>query len=767
MASMNDDSEAWAALARLLLKLHIIDDETFNQSFSSPQANPVGPISHGAFLNLFDETDVVHLVGEKLGIQVITVTKQNALTLARAIDESLLKQISLEQWREMRAAPIGRERGSLIIATANPLARHIKQSIDFTLGETTQLAIAPEAQILDLLRRRLTVTADEKFDLEPAQATSSKPLVSAAGATESNIAMSDPEAPPVVRLVNKILLDALEQEASDLHVSPESDHLDVRVRRNGVMSLLLTVPGHLSAGVISRMKLLAGMDISEKRRPQDGRLRIKVGSTHRDLRVSTVPTLHGENLVARVLNSDPTHLTFEALGMPDAILSKIVKDLSGTAQALLVTGPTGSGKTSTLYAALMHLRNGENNIITIEDPIEYRLEGVTQIQINKKIGMTFGDALRSVLRQDPDVIVVGEVRDTDTATIAMQTAQTGHVVLATLHTNSAAAAITRLKDLAIPPYLIASSVRGVLAQRLVRTLCGQCAVPDESPEAHSLAQLAAIRYCPLKAVGCAECDGTGYAGRVGVYSYLRFSNEVRDGVRDSVGEERLEQIARVGDGFTTLAQAAFRLIAEGLTSIDEATRAVGDLIPASLATIRSQQACLADPAEQYPVPLSAFSGRILTHVHDTSNGQYHASNSSSHASGNSSPHASGKKRILLVEDDPQIRMLITKFLEKALYEVIQAHDGGEAMQQVFACQPDLIVCDLHMPNVNGLQTLRLLRRDPDTVRIPVIMLTSADSYDNEVILLDGGADDFVSKFAGGRVLLSRVERLLYRSVLPR
>jgi len=727
-----ENIEAWMALARLSLKLNIIDASTLAASFGVPDSLEYpGPLAHGASLGFFDEWDAVQLVADKLSIKAIVINKHNVHALARAIDSGLLEKMPLEQWRALRAAPVGRERGSLVVAFANPLARHAKQAIDFALGESCVIAIAPEAQILNLLTRRFSVTHEEEFAVPPEEQPEVPSLLTSTGSMESRILSSDIDAPPVVRLVNKIFLEAFERGASDIHVSPEKEQLTVKMRTDGLMTELLAVPGNLSLGVLSRMKLLAGMDISEKRRPQDGRLRIQVGSSHRDLRVSTVPTLYGENLVARVLNSDPSHISFASLGMPQRTLDQLLQDLSGSSQVILVTGPTGSGKTSTLYAALMQLRDGLHNIVTIEDPIEYRLSGVTQIQVNQKIGMTFADALRSVLRQDPDVVVVGEIRDGETASIAMQTAQTGHVVLATLHTNSAAAAITRLRDLNIPPYLIASSIRGVMAQRLVRRLCDKCATPDERPATLELFLSSEGSERPLQAVGCDECGGSGYVGRIGVYSYLHLSDEVRFAIRETSGEAEIEEMGRKS-GFASLAEAAIRLIAEGTTSFDEVTRIMGTLAAFPSKTELPVTRVMPSPVREEP-PALAVSARPQ------------------------------KKKILVVEDDENLRFVLVMVLERAMYEVVSAENGQEALDKVFVSRPDLIICDLMMPHMDGTETVQILRRDPETRMIPVLMLTAADTEENEIKLLQTGADDFVSKTVDQRVLLSRIDRLLQRS----
>jgi type II secretory ATPase GspE/PulE/Tfp pilus assembly ATPase PilB-like protein/ActR/RegA family two-component response regulator len=484
-------------------------------------------------------------------------------------------------------------------------------------------------------------------------------------------------------LVNKILLDAIESGASDIHLTPEKGSLKVKVRVDGMLKELLEVPGNLSAPVVSRIKLLGGMDISEKRRPQDGRLRVEFSGTTKDLRLSSIPSLHGENIVARILSPELGDVTFESLGMPPEVCKNLREDLTGSSRVILVTGPTGSGKTSTLYAAIAELKLQGLNIITIEDPIEYRVPGILQTQVNPKIGLNFADGLRSILRQDPDVVVVGEIRDAETANIVMQVAQTGHLVLSTLHTNSAASAITRLCDLGVAPFMIASSIQSIMAQRLVR----------RSKE-----------------------DKSGYSGRIGVYSYLQMSERLREAVRSSQGEANFETIA-TERGFQSLTQAAERLISCGATTLEEAERVFGTKSSWSISATTQPQ-----------------------------------------------KKTSLKRRVLVVEDDENMRMILNMLLSRALYDVVEACDGRAALESILSNPPDLVVTDLMMPELDGADLVAIMKRDPRTSMIPVLLLTAVASEETELKLLSCGADDFVSKTTDQKILLARVEKLINRSV---
>lgn len=743
MGSIRRNGEEWLALARMLTKLNLIDEAAWRKYFEvSPSAVPItDPISYGASFHLFEESDAITLVAQQLGIQEYNLSTPDISTSSRIMLDGLASKVSQEMWKECRAIPILRERGMLVVAYSNPLSRDAKQTIDFALGESTRIAIAPEEQIISFL-------VDGDIKDAPGSAPSLHGIdfsgvttpIRPSDIENTILSTNDVDAAPIVRLVNKIFLDAFDRGASDIHISPEKTQLTVKVRSDGMMTDLMTVPPNVSTAVVSRIKLLAGMDISEKRRPQDGRIRINLANSYKDLRVSTVPTLYGENVVARVLNSDLTSVTFDSLGFPNDVLSSLTRDLHGTSQVVLVTGPTGSGKTSTLYAAVTALKDGLRNIITIEDPIEYRVNGVTQIQVNTKIGMTFAEAIRSVLRQDPDVVVVGEVRDAETATIAMQAAQTGHIVLATLHANSSPAAITRLRDLEIPTYLISSSIRGVLSQRLVRKLCLSCSVPDNRDTTFRVIGRFGRDATPREHKGCTECNNTGYQGRVGVYSYLSFTEEVKEAVRVQKGEAEIESLARTA-GYKTLEEAALELVAAGTTSLDEVIRVLGQITPQIPQQKIVTPVASKEPASHWPTkPVDVAAAPMKQPLADKLR----------------------KRRVLLVEDDENLRTVITMTLEKASFEVAQAVNGKDALSKIKNQIPDIVVCDLMMPEMNGAETVQRLRAAEATKKIPILMLTSADSDENEVRLLKSGADDFVSKGAGRKVFLSRINRLLER-----
>lgn len=381
---------------------------------------------------------------------------------------------------------------------------------------------------------------------------------------------------PVVRIVNTLIDRAIETGASDLHISAGRDSLRVRYRRDGVLRDVEPPPAQFHAAIMSRLKIMAGLDIAERRLPQDGRIRIAWRGREIDLRIATMPHLHGEGAVLRVLDRSAVRLDFEAIGLSPALIQELQTILSVPHGIFLVTGPTGSGKTTTLYAALRSIMSAERNIITVEDPVEYHLDGVNQIQVSRKIGLDFAGALRAVLRQDPDVIMVGEIRDRETAAVANQAALTGHLVLATVHTNTAVAALPRLVDMGIEPYLLASTIRGTMAQRLVRRLCVHCRRPRKLEAWHK----ALWGHRPLPSdhcyepVGCSACQGTGYAGRLAVAELVQITDVLRAKLLGKADEADMSEAARQA-GFPTLLDDGLNKVAAGLTSTNEVLRVIG------------------------------------------------------------------------------------------------------------------------------------------------------------------------------------------------
>jgi general secretion pathway protein E len=386
---------------------------------------------------------------------------------------------------------------------------------------------------------------------------------------------SDDDA-PIIRLINALLSEAIKVNASDVHFEPFENRLRIRFRVDGMLREILQPPGNIAPLVISRIKVMAKLDIAEKRLPQDGRISLRVAGRAVDVRVSTLPSGHGERVVMRLLDKQAGRLDLEQLGMSPQVHDSFLQLLQKPHGIILVTGPTGSGKTTTLYAGLSILNIKSRNILTVEDPIEYYIDGIGQTQVNTKVDMTFARGLRSILRQDPDVVMIGEIRDLETASIAVQASLTGHLVLSTLHTNSAIGAVTRLRDMGVEPFLLASSLIGVMAQRLVRNLCPHCKAPHEITELERdwLGLAKDQLYNIYSAVGCSRCNHVGYAGRSGLYEFIPVDHQLQNMIHEGAGEQAMEQYARTKT--SSLTQDGRRMILEGRTTLEEVLRVSRD-----------------------------------------------------------------------------------------------------------------------------------------------------------------------------------------------
>jgi general secretion pathway protein E len=438
-------------------------------------------------------------------------------------------------------------------------------------GRAIALVRLPEADVRAAIRRVYSPEALTAEDVIAGMVEDGRALAEGDAALDDLVSLAN-EA-PVVKLVNLLLLEALEARASDVHLETYQGGLRVRYRIDGVLQDAAAPPRRLAAAVVSRLKIMAELDIAERRVPQDGRIRLRMRDRQVDVRVSTLPTLHGESVVLRLLDKEAGRIELRELGMAADTEQRFVEVISRPHGIVLSTGPTGSGKTTTLYAAIDRIRTGREKIVTVEDPVEYELAGVPQVPVNEKVGLTFANALRALLRQDPDIMLVGEIRDHDTADIATHAALTGHLVLSTLHTNDAATALTRLIDLGIEPYLVASTVEAVLAQRLVRRICDRCTqlVPLTSEQRAALAATEPGLTHAHAGAGCAACRNTGYRGRTGIYELLVLDDELRAAMHQDASAGRLASLG-VAKGMRLLREDGMRLVHAGVTTVEEVLR---------------------------------------------------------------------------------------------------------------------------------------------------------------------------------------------------
>ncbi|HEY5997262.1 MAG TPA: ATPase, T2SS/T4P/T4SS family [Candidatus Deferrimicrobiaceae bacterium] len=559
-------------LGELLVETGLLNEESLGQVLAEQRTRRAKLGEVIVALGLATEEEIAQALSLQLGIPFIALSQT-------PVEPQAVELISEKVARKHLIIPIMIEQRDLHIAMADPLSFEAFEDVRFASGYTIRPSIATRSDILWAIDQHYhlgsslsTIVRDitEERSVEVVQDRREGEV------RDSEDLRKKSEEAPIIRMVNLIVAEAVDQGASDIHVEPTRTNLLIRNRVDGLLRKSLELPKWVQGAVISRIKIMAKMDIAEKRLPQDGRIGVRVGGKVLDLRVSTMPASFGEKVVIRILDAANTQIPIESLGFPVGELRKLEDIIHRPQGILLVTGPTGSGKTTTLYAILNKIKTIEENITTIEDPIEYELPGVNQVAVNDKIGMTFASALRSMLRQDPDVIMVGEMRDLETATIATQAALTGHLVLSTIHTNSAVATITRLRNLGLPSFLIASTVVGIMAQRLVRVICAKCKVKVE-PREQDLKKfgLSAGRgdVAFYRGEGCPSCGGTGYRGRTGVHEILVMDSRLRDLVTADASEADVKQTAVAG-GMSTLARAALDKVLAGVTTIEEVYRVV-------------------------------------------------------------------------------------------------------------------------------------------------------------------------------------------------
>ena len=524
-------------------------------------------------LGYVTEKEVTEVIGKEMGVPFIDLDEVEIdPELARAIPEHLAQRY--------KVIPVGQENNKLALAMVDPLNVFAIDDIRLITGFDIEPMISTEESIMRAINKQFGVT-----DLAEVHETVQDIALSDFGDLEQLEEDEELELDklkelvdeaPIVRVVNLIITQAINDKASDIHIEPRVKNVCVRYRIDGVLHEVMSPPKHIQAPMISRIKIMASLDIAERRIPQDGKIHLKHDNKEYDLRVSTLPTVHGEKVVMRILDKSAVMIGLDKLGlMPDtrAVFEDLVFKPYGM---ILVTGPTGSGKSTTLYTALNMLNTSEDNICTVEDPVEYQLPGINQVQINPKAGLTFAAALRSFLRQDPDIIMVGEIRDGETAQIAIESALTGHLVLSTLHTNDAAGAITRLIDMGIEPFLVASALVGVIAQRLVRRICPNCReayTPPEEAVAKFGLNLADTNIVFYHGRGCDHCKGTGYKGRSGIYEMMTVNENVRPLILRNAPTIEVKDAA-IENGMVTLQEDGLRKVLEGTTTIEECLRVV-------------------------------------------------------------------------------------------------------------------------------------------------------------------------------------------------
>ena len=614
--------------------------------------------------------------------------------------------------RKHHIFPLLEDDRHFVVATCDPTDVDAERALGFSTGRTPLFEVTSPGAVQEALDSRYSPekaieTLLDGFDDIAIDAVK---LVEEITEPES-VSGTDVAATPVIKLTNMIIRDGINAGASDIHIEPGRKLGAVRYRVDGVLRKHMDLPMSALNRIVSRIKVLSRLDIADRLRPQDGKTRVQVRNRDYDLRVSTIPAAGAEKCVIRILDSGAT-LTLDDLDIPQLELERLRGLLQHRDGVVIITGPTGSGKTTTLYGALRELADGKVNIMTVEDPIEYELPGITQTQVETKQGMTFAGALRAMLRQDPDVILVGEIRDKETAVTAAQAAMTGHLVLATVHANDAVSAVSRLADLGLQFGTIAQTLRGAIAQRLLRRVCATCAGPvrgqltlDEQrlTDRHGMEPV-------VRAVGCPECGFTGYRGRVPVNEVLVVGPRMQQAIEQRKGWATMSRIAEQG-GMRNLHTVGLEWVQQGRTTLVEVERVLGQTLDQE-----------------------------------------------------SQEKAKGPPRILLVDDDEDARMLMRTLLERDGYEVSEVVDGRKALELLEDQDFNLLILDLAMPGLDGREVLHQLRGSVDTAALPVLIRTGTGSDRIEAELLEAGADDYMEKSVDADRVMARVHAVLRRAM---
>jgi type IV pilus assembly protein PilB len=723
-------------LGELLIESGLIDEMTLAKALDIQKIEnkKLGQILID--MGVADEQVIASTLASQLNIPLmkldeISVPKETISLVPSEIAENYL------------LVPVERTAKGLTVAMANPLEFYAVDDLRFVTQMPIHVAVASESDVLEAIERYYPKHGLER-DLNSAPGPEQGiEIVQGQQMEEEDLQdqkeiLSSAKRPPVVRLTSALLGDAIAAKASDIHIEPQRSTVIIRYRVDGIMREIMKVDRNVHASLVSRIKVISSMDISIRRKPQDGKTKVRYGGKEYDLRVSTIPTSYGEKVTMRILNPDSAKTGVEDLGLSKKAFEDLSNAISMPQGIVLVTGPTGSGKSSTLYACLNRLKSPEVNIITVEDPVEFDIEGVNQVQINPQAGITFAAGLRSILRQDPDIVMVGEIRDGETAAIACQAAQTGHLVLSTLHTNDAPSALTRLFDLGIEAFLVSSSLQAVVGQRLVRTVCEECKVPE--PLSTQI-----LKHLPQriredkeavfwKGVGCEACRYTGYAGRLGVFEVLRITPSLREMIGSDVTAVKIKKEAEK-QGFQTMAMDGLEKALDGLTTIEEVFRVAPP-----------------DAEDIFEKPLSEKPDSKEIRIEET------VSEEPSPALSSIKP-----KKVLVADDNQIILKLVRHILESDGHLVISAENGLEALKMAMQEKPDLIVTDYLMPKMDGIELTKKLKAQLGSRYIPVIMLT-AKNEDFQSNGIKAGADDYMTKPFNTKEFLAKANSLMGRSV---
>ncbi len=758
VAAVPQQQRARRRLGEVLVEQGLITDDQVKQLLAEQGRTPPGQPRKRlgqlvTDLGMATEKEVASALAEALGLPLVDLGR----TMAQPDAVRLLPRAVAER---AGVLVLANEGGRLKVATSDPTNVVALDDVKLYTGATELIVlVAPESQVRDHLARSWSLSEDS---------TDVSTLFEGIG-EEHEVEEVSPqgiEAAPIVRLVDVVLADAVRARASDVHVEPQAGELRIRYRVDGLLRDVMTIPRNATAATVSRIKIVSGLDIAERRRPQDGRAKLTVDGLTVEARISTLPTLHGEKVVIRLLPPASEVPMLARTGLTGAQLELVNAALVQAQGLVLITGPTGSGKTNTLYAGIQQVSTPDRNIVTLEDPVEVQVAGITQVQVHERSGLTFARGLRSVLRQDPDIVLVGEVRDSETAELALKASLTGHLVLTTLHTNDAVAAVTRLVDMGVEPFLVASSLSLVVAQRLVRRPCHACAAPYvPTPRTLSLLGLTEADLegaTPTRGKGCADCGGTGYKGRTGVFEVLPVTAQMRAVLLSDPTEAAIGAAARA-HGMMTLRGSALAAAHRGETTYEEVLRAThvdtvsGPRCPSCARALADDMVCC--PFDGTPV------GKARCESCDRPvDAEWTTCPWCRTAVAGRTPVAAVAEpehlpRLLVIEDD----VAVGQFVQAALTgsaEVTLALTADEGLALVGSEDFDGVLVDNGLPDLDGVEVIRLLRADPRTLTIPLVLFTGTDSAEVERDARRAGADDYLAKPVEPLLLEERVLGLL-------
>ncbi|SCY16136.1 ATPase, T2SS/T4P/T4SS family [Thiohalorhabdus denitrificans] len=730
-------------LPQELIESGLADPETLEEAREHARAENI-PLDQALIdTGAVAEGELVQFVADRY--HVATVDLDEA-----PLDADLLPLLPVSTARRYLAIPLHKKGHAIVVAMAEAWNVARVDEVRFSIGRPIKPVLAarsalrekldelfpppeepeeeaPEEEEYDFLQDALNEMEDEGHadDEEEEQNEAAQRL------------LQESTASPIVKIVNDILIRAIHKGASDIHIEPQESMVTVRFRVDGALREVMNLPAKARNAIVSRIKVLGGMDISVARRPQDGRIKLHYRDEPLDLRVSTLPTYWGEKVVMRVLDQSGEGLELDKLGFLPGERERIEAIMHQPQGMLLVTGPTGSGKTTTLYSVLGAINQEDVNIITVEDPVEYQLAKINQVPVNPKAGMTFAAGLRSILRQDPNVIMVGEIRDQETAEIALESAETGHMVFSTLHTNSAAGAVTRFLDMGVPGYLLASSVSGVLAQRLLRRNCPECSEPVEVGEGLRTKYNIPEEVVFYEGKGCSACDGQGTKGRIGAYELLLADAEVREGIHKGVMESELVDTARTS-GMHLMFEDGLIKAMQGKVSLTEVLRAL-ELPPG----VEVDGGRLWEESDKPWADRGPAAHRAATFRDQGEDGE-----------------GERRSRALVIGVEAATVKMLALLLEDEGLEVETSDSGRQGLDLIRHHRPELVVAEADAPELAGEALAETLRREESLRDIPLILIGEEEDVGREAAALGAGADDFLAKPLDPRRLLARVNRLL-------